>query len=166
MNKLIRYRRLVVNLIGIVPLILSLGTSQVAHAATAISDISITLVAHRAGRTVTYTATMTNHGPDDAVFADTGFVLPAQLQLVSMTCDLGISADTPFCEYATLSAGQSVVSTLVAKAIPGALKGNPAITTTARVSLEIDCNFDPNCTFDPDLSNNSASVTMKLGGRP
>src|SRR5262245_16910350 len=122
MNKLTKYRRFIINLIGILPLIISLGSSQVAFAATATSDISLTLVAQRVGHTITYTATMTNLGPDDAVAVDVGFTLPDQLRLVSMTCDLGISPDTPFCEYGSLNAGETVVSILVAKANPGAQK--------------------------------------------
>jgi hypothetical protein len=109
---------------------------------------------------------MTNLGPDDAVATDVGFSLPDQLRLVSMTCDLGISPDTPFCEYGSLNAGETVVSILVAKPNLGARKGNPELTTTASVFFEVDCSFDPDCTFDPDLSNNSASITMKLTGKP
>ena len=167
MNKFTKYRRFIVNMIGILPLLLSLGTSKVAFAATATSDISLTLVAERVGQTITYTATMTNLGPDDANSGDVGFTLPDQLRLVSMTCDLGISPDTPFCEYGSLAAGETVVSILVAKPYPGAQKGNPELTTTATVFFEVDCSFDPdNCTFDPDLSNNSASITIKLTGKP
>jgi uncharacterized repeat protein (TIGR01451 family) len=166
MNKLLNYRRLIIHLIGILPIIMSLGTSQVALADTATSDIALSLVAHRAGDTITYTARMTNLGPDDAVATDVGFTLPDQLRLVSMTCDLGISPDTPFCEYSSLNVGQTVVSILVAKPNLGAQKGNQELTTTASVFFEIDCSFDPDCTFDPDLSNNSASVTMKLTGKP
>jgi len=166
MNKFKQYRRFIMSIIGILPLILSLGTSQVALAAMATSDIALTLVAHRAGETITYTVTMTNLGSDNANSVDTQFILPDQLRLVSMTCDRGISPDTPFCEYATLAAGETVVSILVAKPNLGAQKGNPNVTTTANVSFEVDCNYDPNnCTFDPDMSNNSASVTMKLAGK-
>src|SRR5690349_12576384 len=136
MNQLIKYRRFIITLVGILPLILSLGTSQVALAATSTSDISLTLVAKRAGNTITYTATMTNLGPQNAVAVDVGFTLPDQLNLVSMSCDLGISPDTPFCEYSSLNAGQTVVSTLVAKPKPGAQKGSSELTTTASVFLE------------------------------
>src|SRR5690349_3747739 len=156
MNKLVKYRRFIVNLIGILSLIISLGSSQVAFASTARSNISVTLVAHRSnrigGEAITYTATMTNLGPDDAVSVDVGFALPDQLRLASMTCDQGISPDTPFCEYSSLRAGETVVSILVAKPNPGAQKRNRAFTTSASVFFEIDCSFDPNCTFDPDLS--------------
>jgi uncharacterized repeat protein (TIGR01451 family) len=168
MNKLIQYRRFIVNIIGILPLILSLGTSQVAFAATATSDISVTLVADQSkvkmGQTITYTATMTNLGPDDAIAVDVVIFLPDQLNVVSMTCDR-VSPDGTFCEYSTLAVGETVVATLVATPTPGTLTHDRKLTVTANVFLEIDCSFDPNCTFDPNLSNNSASVTMKLIGK-
>jgi len=169
MNALLNYRRFIVNLIGILPLLLSLGTSQVAHAATATSDISLTLVADKdqvkIGQMITYTATMTNLGPDDAISVDVGFSLPDMLTLVSMTCDRGISPDTPFCEYSTLAAGETVVSTLVATPTEGSLTQPRKLIVAAHVSFEIDCSFDPNCTFDPNLSNNSPSLITKLTGK-
>ena len=169
MNTLMNYRRFILTLLGILPLILSLGSSQVAFAATATSDISLTLVADqnhvKTGRTITYTATMTNLGPDDAVFVDVGFSLPDQLNLVSMTCDRGISPDTPFCEYSTLAAGETVVSTLVATPTLGVLTQDREGTVTANVFFEVDCSFDPNCTFDPNSSNNSVSIITKLTGK-
>jgi uncharacterized repeat protein (TIGR01451 family) len=169
MNKLSRYRRFILNTIGILPLILSAGTSQVAFAATSTSDISLTLVADQSkvkmGQMVTYTATMTNLGPDDAFSVDVGFSLPDQLTLVSMTCDRGISPDTPFCEYSTLTSGETVVSTLVATPTAGALAQPRKLTTTVNVFFEVDCSFDPNCTSDPDLSNNSSSLITKLTGK-
>jgi len=166
MNKLMNYRRFIRTLLGILPLILSLGSSQVAFAATSTSDISVTLVADQShvkmGQMITYTATMTNLGPDDAVFVDVGFFLPDQLNLVSMTCDRGISPDTPFCEYSTLAAGETVISTLVATPTPGALTQDRKLTVTANVFFEVDCSYDPNCTFDPNSTNNSVSIVTKL----
>jgi conserved repeat domain len=160
------YRRFIRTLLGILPLILSLGSSQVAFAATSTSDISVTLVADQShvkmGQMITYTATMTNLGPDDAVFVDVGFFLPDQLNLVSMTCDRGISPDTPFCEYSTLAAGETVISTLVATPTPGALTQDRKLTVTANVFFEVDCSYDPNCTFDPNSTNNSVSIVTKL----
>ena len=164
-----KYRRLILNMIGILPLIMSLGSSQLAYAATSTSDIAITLVADQSqvkmGQTITYIVTMTNLGPEDASFVDVGFSLPDQLNLVSMTCDLGISPDTPFCEYSSLTAGQSVVSTLVATPTPGSTVHPRKLTVTANVLFEVDCSFDPNCTFDPNSSNNSASLITKLVGK-
>ena len=145
MNKFTKNRRFIVNIAGILPLIISLlGSSQVVLAATATSDISIMLVADRSrvkvGQNITYIATMTNHGSDDAIFVDVGFSLPDQLNLVSITCDKGISPDTPFCEYSSLKAGETVVSTLVATPNPSASNRDRSVMTTASVSFEIDCN--------------------------
>jgi uncharacterized repeat protein (TIGR01451 family) len=160
-------RRMLLGVIAIVPLF-SLAVVQPVAAARATSDVSVKLVANRAGvttgRQITYTATMTNHGPDDASFVDVTFAWPAQLDLVSMTCDEGISPDTPACEYSSLKAGQSVVSVLVATPHRGGrpAPANKTIRVTARVSFENDCSYDPNCTFDPKTRNNSASVITKL----
>ena len=158
-------RRILLGVIGIMPLV-SLATAHPVAAATATSDISVTLVASRGhvmtGQHITYIATMTNHGPDDASFVDVTFGWPTQLDLVSMSCDLGISADTPACEYSSLKAGQSVVSVLVATPHRGGHPGVRRIRVSARVSFEVDCSFDPNCTFDPNHRNNSASVMTRL----
>ena len=170
MNTLIKYRRFIINLIGILPLIISLWSSKPAFAATSGSDIFVTLVADqskvRVGQTITYTATMTNLGPDDADSVDVRFNLPIQLTLVSMTCDFGISPDTPFCEYSSLKAGETVVSTLIATPNPDAFTRERDLTVTADILLEQDCAFEPiNCTFDPELGNNLASVSTKLIGK-
>jgi uncharacterized repeat protein (TIGR01451 family) len=168
MNRLLKYRRFIINMLGILPLILSLGNAKPAFAATATSDLSLTLVADQSkvkmGQTVTYTATMTNLGPDDAIDIAVAIFLPDQLNVVSVTCDR-VSPDGPFCEYSTLAAGETVVETLVATPTPGSLTKPKKLTVTANVVLLTDCSFDPHCTFDPDLSNNSVSITTKLIGK-
>jgi uncharacterized repeat protein (TIGR01451 family) len=169
MNRQNKFRQLLVRTIGILSIIISLGNTKQVLAAQNVSDISVTIVADQSkvkmGEDITYTVTATNLGPDDAIFVDVGFSLPDQLNLVSMTCDRGISPDTPFCEYSTLAAGETVVSTLVATPTPGSLIYDRKDTVTANIFFEIDCSYDPNCTFDPDLSNNSASLITKLIGK-
>ena len=170
MNTFTKYRRFIINMLGILPLILSLGTSKVAFAAASTSDISVTLVADQSkvkvGQTITYTAIMTNHGPDDALYVDVRFNLPVQLSLVEETCAFGISADTPFCEYSSINAGESLISTVVATPNPDYLTRERNLTVTADVLLEQDCAFEPiDCTSDPDLNNNLASVSTKLIGK-
>ena len=164
-----KIRQLLVRTIGILSIIISLGNTKQVLAAQTVSDISVTIVADQSkvkmGEDITYTVTATNLGPDDAIFVDVGFSLPDQLNLVSMACDRGISPDTPFCEYSTLTAGETVVSTLVATPTPGSLIYDRKDTVTANIFFEIDCSYDPNCTFDPDLSNNSAWLITKLIGK-
>jgi uncharacterized repeat protein (TIGR01451 family) len=169
MNRQNKICQLFIRTIGILSIIISLGNTKQVLAAQNVSDISITIVADQSkvkmGEDITYTVTATNLGPGDAIFVDVGFSLPDQLNLVSMTCDRGISPDTPFCEYSTLAAGETVVSTLVATPTPGSLIYDRKDTVTANIFFEIDCSYDPNCTFDPDLSNNSASLITKLIGK-
>ena len=169
MNRQNKFRQLLVRAIGILSIIISLGNTKQVLAAQNVSDISVTIVADQSkvkmGEDITYTVTATNLGPDDAIFVDVGFSLPDQLNLISMTCDRGISPDTPFCEYSTLAAGETVVSTLVATPTPGSLIYDRKDAVTANIFFEIDCSYDPNCTFDPNLSNNSASLITKLIGK-
>ncbi|HLO34185.1 MAG TPA: DUF11 domain-containing protein [Anaerolineales bacterium] len=169
MNRPHSFRHLLIRMIGIFSVIIGLGSATPVLAAQGTSDISVTVVADKSkikvGEEITYTVTMTNPGPDDAFFVDVRFGLPDQLGLVSMTCDLGISPDTPFCEYSSLLAGETVVSTLVATPNPNAPTHDRNLKLTADILFEVDCSFDPNCTFDPDLGNNLASVSTKLIGK-
>lgn len=168
MNRLMRFRRSILAVIGILPLILSLWSSNAAFAATSRADISLTLIANnskvKVGQNITYTAIMTNHGPDEAFAVDVAFSWPGQLNLVRITCDHGISPDTPNCEYSSLAAGKSVVSKLVITPATGAHIHDGTFTVSANVLFEVDCKFDPNCTYDPNKRNNSVHVTTKLVG--
>ena len=113
MNTLTKYRRFLIAVIGILPLILAPWSSTAVFAAASRSDISVKLIANQSklkmGQNITYTAIMTNHGPDAASFVDVGFSWPDKLNFVSMTCDKGISPDTPNCEYSALAAGDSAL---------------------------------------------------------
>lgn len=163
MNIRTKYRSVLFNMVGILSLVISLGVSKAAFAATSVSDISVTLIANRSivkvGQNITYTATMTNLGPEDAAFVDANFVLPNQLHLVSMTCDKGISPDTPSCEYTSLKAGETVVSTLVATPDPAAQTRERKQTVTARILFELTDTVDPN------TGNNVDSVSTRLIGK-
>lgn len=170
MNTRKNYRRLMNSMLGILLLLVSMANSKPALAASSTSDISITVVADRSnvkvGQAITYTVTMTNLGPDNAGPVDVRFNLPVQLTLVSMTCEYGISPDTPFCEYSRLNVGETVVSTLTATPNPDRLTRERNLTVTADVLLEEDCRFEPGSgTCDPDWSNNLASVSTRLIGK-
>src|SRR5512142_393792 len=114
-------------LFGILSLLAMLGSSAPlfpARAAQITNDIGIAMSESRStllhGSQVTFTVRMTNYGPDRATFVDVGFHLPSQLRMLAMTCDLGITPDTPFCEYSSLPVGATVISRLVATTDPSA----------------------------------------------
>src|SRR5512141_113067 len=163
MNKFRSYRRFIFSVLGGLSLLATLGTSTPVMAAQVTSDIAVKISASRStvgpGQTVTYTVTMTNNGPDDATFVDVGFQLSNDLVLVSIECDLGISPDTPFCEYSSLKSGSTVVSKLVARPSQGGLRRPRVVTTTASVFFE---SVD---TLDPNMGNDTTSVKTKLVGR-
>ncbi len=99
------FRYLTVSILGMLSL-LAIPTSippRPWQNTQAASDVSLTMLADRSiarvGQNVTYTAARTNLGPSDATFVDVAFTLPAGLRIVSMSCDMGISPDGPFCEY-------------------------------------------------------------------
>ena len=163
MKELKNYPHFIISALRILTLITLLGSHGRAIAAQNASDISVTIVADiskaRPGENITYTITTTNLGPDAALFVDVIHGLSDQLNVVSMTCDRGISADGPFCEYSTLDSGESVVSTLVATPKPDAQNRERNAITTANIAFEtVD-------TVDSQSNNNSASVMVKLIGR-
>src|SRR5512146_301678 len=121
MNHFRSYRYVLTSVLGILSLMATIASSAPGsprQASQAGSDVSVSMAADRStlkvGQDVTYTVVMTNLGPDDATFVDVAFALPDGLRVLSITCDLGISPDGPFCEYSSLPSGASVVSTLVA----------------------------------------------------
>ncbi len=157
-------RPVLLGLVATLSLLVSLAPQPV-FAATSRSDISVTISASRhtvgIGQKITYVATMTNRGPNDAAFVDVVFSWTGKLGAGSLTCAHGISADGAACEYSTLKAGETVISVLPASALQGARRGD-RWTVKASVLFEVDCSFDPNCTFDPNLRNNTASVTTRV----
>ncbi len=163
MNRFSRTRRLIFSMIGILPLILSLTNISPALADGARSDISIKISVDRhvvrLGQNVTFTVKATNLGPDPAPFVDIVHNFPGQFRLVSLTCDLGTSADTPNCEYSLIEPGQTLVSTLVVTPNPDARPHRRELVVTANYQFE---NID---TIDPNSTNNQSSVEVLWAGR-
>lgn len=161
MNGLTIHRNFIVTALGILSLVATVASSApLSPAGNTGSDVSLALVANqgsiRPGEEITFTATMTNQGPQDATFVDVAFALPDQLEMVSMTCDLGISADTPFCEYSSLPAGATVVTTVVARLRTDVTLHGRMLKTSARVV------FETADSLDPDTHNNSAVIKTKI----
>lgn len=162
MNRVRKVRRLIISLIGILPLILSAANIQPVFASTSVSDISVKIFANRhtirVGQNVTFTVKVTNLGPDPAPFVDVVHHLPDQLSVVSLTCDHGISPDGTFCEYSMIEPGETVISTLVATPNPSALPHKRYLVT------KVTINFETADLVDPHLQNNSAAVTVHWVG--
>jgi uncharacterized repeat protein (TIGR01451 family)/CSLREA domain-containing protein len=120
------------------------------------ADLSIAKVASpdpvTAGGDVTYTITVNNRGPQPAAGINVTDALPPGVTLVSFSGS-GACAGTPLvCTLPDLGAGAGETLTLVARtSSPG------QITNTATVA---------GAYADPDLSNNTASVTTTVQAAP
>jgi uncharacterized repeat protein (TIGR01451 family) len=162
MKRLKISRRGFVHIVGILALIASFGANGQAHAAQTTVDVAVKIAADqnrvKQGQTITYTITTTNQGADVAIAVDVVHSLSDQLNVVSLTCDKGISPDGSFCEYSILEPGETVVSTMVATIKPDALNRERNVTTSARLAYEAAD------TIDTDDSNNTDAVTVRLVG--
>ncbi|WDF65168.1 Ig-like domain-containing protein [Flavobacterium sp. KACC 22763] len=101
------------------------------------------------GDQVTFTITVNNVGEGDFINTLVSDLLPSGLQLVSSSATSGTyDPATQLWTIPTLSAGQSVVLTIVAEVLP-----NGTYTSVATVETSTP--------LDVDASNNSASVTLE-----
>jgi uncharacterized repeat protein (TIGR01451 family) len=130
------------------------GAQAVPTADLAIVSNTASVKHAKVGDEITFTIIATNNGPDAADFNVTW--ASEQLQLVSETCDLGISPDTPACEYGTVEPGVTLTTTVVARVVD---TGNKyAISTGCMVEQAGLIN-------DPDSQNNCAAETVKIVGK-
>ena len=105
-----------------------------------------------AGADLTYTLNVTNNGPNTATAVGVTDDLPASLTLVSATPDQGscTQTDPVDCDLGAMISGDTAEIVIVATV--GANQHGNSISNTAAVSsIPI---------FDPDLSNNTDSVTV------
>src|SRR3954454_5495344 len=107
----------------------------------------------KVGQLVTFTILATNNGPEPSEL-DVYDQPLIGLHMVEETCDRGISADTPACEYSEVQPGESVTTTVVAEVDGGVGK---YATNTACVSNESGLP-------DPDPSNDCATTTVRIIG--
>jgi uncharacterized repeat protein (TIGR01451 family) len=117
----------------------------------AVADLSITKSGAPdpalVGGTLTYTLSVTNHGPSTATGVTVNDPLPAGVSLVSATPSQGSCSGTVTCALGTLTNGASATVTIV---VHPTAKGT--ITNTASVSAN-----EP----DPNPANNSATATTR-----
>jgi uncharacterized repeat protein (TIGR01451 family) len=129
------------------------AAQEVPNADLAIVSNTANVKHAKVGNEVTFTIIATNHGPDAAELNVTW--ASEQMQLVSETCDLGISADTPACEYGIVEPGQTLTTIVVAEVISTGSKH--AVSTACLVEQAGFIN-------DPDSQNNCAAATVKIVG--
>jgi uncharacterized repeat protein (TIGR01451 family) len=130
------------------------GAQAVPTADLAIVSNTASVEHAKVGDEITFTIIATNNGPDAADF--NVMWTSEQLQLVSETCDLGISPDTPACEYGIVGPGVTVTTTVVAEVVATGSKH----ATSAGCMVE-QAGF----VNDPDSQNNCAAATVKIVGK-
>jgi uncharacterized repeat protein (TIGR01451 family) len=130
------------------------GAQVVPTADLAIVSNTASVKHARVGHEVTFTIIATNNGPEAADFNVTW--ASDQLQLVSETCDLGISPDTPACEYGVVEPGVTLTTTVVAR----------VLDTGSKYATGTGCMVEqPGFIIDPDPQNNCAAATVKVVGK-
>jgi len=110
---------------------------------------------HRAkpGKVVRFKIVATNLGPA-ASELDVGVTFSAGLALTEMRCDLGISPDTPACEYSNVAPGTRLTTLVVATVLAGA---GPTESITV-------CTNNEGQTEDPNSSNDCLTQTIGITG--
>jgi hypothetical protein len=131
------------------------AAQEVPNADLAIVSNTANLKHGRVGQQVTLTIVATNNGPDPAPTFDVSAMALQGLQLVDEFCGLGVSADTPSCEYTNIQPGQTVTTSVVAEVVS---TGAKTATLTACVTSEQPLN-------DPSISNDCKSATLKIVGK-
>jgi hypothetical protein len=137
----------------------------IAYFAVSSADLAATASAAPAsvaqGATMSFNATVTNHGPDAAAFPGVGFAFDAELADLEMSAPAGWTCDTPTigastvvaCSAATLANAASAAFQLTATAPPSAAGNaiNMAVLATAQ-------------TQDTNEDNNDAEASVNVIG--
>jgi hypothetical protein len=110
------------------------------------------------GQQVNFTIVATDNGPDPVVSL---FVTASSLQnlhLVQEICDLGVSPDTPTCEYSNIQPGQTLTTRVVAEIVGSTDKSEHVAALEACVSSGEPVN-------DPDPGNNCVTAKVRIVGK-
>jgi uncharacterized repeat protein (TIGR01451 family) len=108
------------------------------------------------GQTVSFAITVTNRGPDTAVNTVLSIGTPDQLNFISLTCSDPAACTLPGLD---LPPGATVTATLVEQVccFPEGTSRNAAVRALVN-------SQPPEPTPDPDTSNNSATVVVRIVG--
>jgi hypothetical protein len=105
------------------------------------------------GRLITIRTAAANLGPAGSEL-DVIFTWSAGLQLTALTCDRGISPDTPGCEYSNTAPGEQV-TTLATFLVTAGAGSTETITA---------CTSNEGQTEDPNPDNDCRSLTLAIVG--
>lgn len=124
------------------------------------ADLAISAVADRKsvkiGENITFTITVTNHGPDAATEVVFGDPLPDPLNFVSFTCTEGTVTGS-YCTVPSIPSGGSVTATMVATPILNPARSERRFTNTGFIQSS--------GVSDPNPANNSASLDLRIVGK-
>jgi hypothetical protein len=141
-------------LVGVVPL--PATAQDVPNEDLAIVSNTANIKQGHVGQQVTFTIVATNNGPDSAQSLDVYDNSAVQgLQILNEICDLGISPDTPACEYSDVLPGRTLTTTVVAEIVS---TGNKTARLTSCVQSEQIVN-------DPNIGNDCGIATLKVVGK-
>jgi hypothetical protein len=157
MKRPIRFLKLVVcsaALVGLVPF--PVTAQEVPNEDLAIVSNTANVKQGHVGQQVTFAIVAINNGPDSAQSLDVYDNSALRgLQIVDEICDLGISPDTPACEYNDVLPGQSLTTTVVAEIVS---TGSKTASLTSCVQSEQVIN-------DPNIGNDCGTATLKVVGK-
>ena len=149
-----------VRILLLITLMLMLGMVQPVSAQELTADLALTKTADRTsakiGQTITFTITVTNLGPGTATGIYFGDSLPDPLNFVSSSCDKG-EAFWGLCRVESLAAGESASITVVTTPITNPAKSERKFSNLAYI--------EEMTSFDPNPSNNTDSVTLRIIGK-
>jgi len=106
------------------------------------------------GGQVTFTILATNNGPDTTPSLFVTATFPG-LELVEEICDLGVSADTPSCEYSNIPPGQILTTTVIAR----------IVRTGSKTAALGACASSGDPINDTDASNDCVTATVRVVGK-
>jgi uncharacterized repeat protein (TIGR01451 family) len=154
--------------LALVAISLGLSTTSATAASDALPSVDLAIVSKTAdvsrahtGQLVRYTIVATNLGPDTTptlfVFDFVDFHASG-FHLVEETCDQGISADTPACEYTNVAPGETV-TTIVTVRVLKHRKGRYRNAKTASNQACVTANGDAT---DLNPTNDCLTVTLPI----